>query len=556
MKRPVVTPDPLAANLVNFCLRTELPADQRQAQLKALRLESIDLADYVDRSLLEHLDQSRLGLRQAQQAQAGLKEVVDKVLAPPWLSAIFMGSVAFGAGARAIVHQGGARRAVELAPGLKVESLHAGDQVFLNHELNVITGVSPEGPPRCGELGVFDRRTTDGQLVVNSRDEELVLQPAHLLAGINLQAGDLVRFDRALWMAFDKVANTQGKEFMLEEVPSLPRELLGGLDTGYEAMLTTLSALLVAPDTARRYGLSGRNAILLVGPPGCGKTYMTRIVASEIARLTGRRARFGVVKPAAWESPFVGVTQKAIRDTFKVLREAARDGVAFLFLDEIESIARTRGHFANIHSDKHLAALLAELDGFEDRKDIAIIAATNRKDLLDPALLARFTMEVKVERPDQSTAKAILNIHLPPSLPFSPNGELAAGTREEIIETAVSLLYAPNADNSVCRMLFRDNNERTIKARELVSGRLFQQLCENACRRAFVRELRGGERGLNAGDMEQAVTEAIDRLRTQLTPNNAHAHLADLPQDVDVVRVEPVVRKVPNAGRYLNLDPV
>jgi len=555
MKRPA-TPDPLAAELVNFCLKPELPLDQRQAQLRALRQESPELGDFVDRSLLEQLDQARGGLHQAQQSQAELKAIVEKVLALPWVSAVFMGPLAYGTGARAIVYQGGARRVVDVAPGLKVEGLRPGDQVFLNHELNLITGVSPEGPPRCGEIARFDRRTGDGQLVVNSRDEELVLEPAHLLLGVELQAGDLVRFDRSVWMAFAKVQNIREKEFMFEEVPNLSREQLGGLDASFDMMLSTLSALLVAPEKARRYRLSGRNSILLVGSPGCGKTYMTRIVASEIARLCGRRARFGVVKPAAWESPYVGVTQKAIRDTFKILHEAARDGLAFLFLDELESVGRTRGNFANIHSDKHLAALLAGLEGFEDRTDIAIIAATNRKDLLDPALLARFAVEVPVQRPDQRAAKAILNIHLPPSLPFSPNGELADRTRDDIIETAVSLLYAPNADNALCQIRFRDAKERTINARELVSGRLFKQICENACRRAFVRDLNGGEPGVTVADMVQAVNEGIDRLRTQLTRTNAHAHLADLPQDVDVVSVEPVVRRVPNAGRYLILDPV
>jgi proteasome-associated ATPase len=357
-------------------------------------------------------------------------------------------------------------------------------------------------------------------------------------------------------MAFDKVENVAGKEFILDEVPCLTRELLGGLDHSYEEMMTTLGAVLVNPELARRYRLTGRNSILLVGPPGCGKTHMTRIVVSELGRLSGRRARFGVVKPGAWESPYVGATQKAIRDTFKSLRDAARDGLAFLFLDELESIARTRGHFANIHSDKHLAALLAELDGFQDRQDIGIIAATNRKDLLDPALLARFSSEVQVERPDQFAARQILGIHLPPELPFAPNGVLAAGTRDEIIEKAISLLYAPNADNVVCRIRFRDGKDRTITARELISGRLFMQLCESACRRAYARERRGGVAGITAGDMEHAVVDTIDRLRTQVTPTNAHAHLANLPQDVDVVSVEPVVRKVPNRRRYITLDPI
>ncbi len=539
-----------------MCFRAELPIGQRQAQIKALRQQSAEMSDLIDQSLLEQVDQARLGLKQAGKSQAELKSIVDKVLAAPWFSAVYLAPLAAKTGSRAIVHQGGSRRVVELAPEIKAASLHPGDQVFLSHELNMITGISPEGPPRFGELGVFDRRTSDGQLVVNSRDEELVLQPAHSLADSGLQAGDLVRFDRAIWMAFAKVEGAQGKEFMLEEIPDLPRTLLGGLDAPYDAMLTALSALVVAPEMARRYRLSGRNSILLVGPPGCGKTYMTRIVASEVARLSGRRARFGVVKPAAWESPYVGVTQKAIRDTFKVLREAARDGVSYLLLDELESFGRARGHFANIHSDKHLAALLAELEGFEDRQDVAIIAATNRKDLLDPSLLARFALEIPVGRPDETTAKAILDIHLPASLPFSPNGELAAGTRDEIIETAVSLLYAPNADNTLCRIRFRDNTERTITARELVSGRLLQQMCASACRRAFVRELRGGEAGVNADDMEQAVAESMERLRTLLTPVNAHIHLGNLPQDVDVVSVEPVVRKVSNARRYLSLDPV
>ena len=556
MKR-TANPDPLVTELINHCFTSDLALDQRQAQLKALRQESPALSDFIERSALERLDQTRAGLREAQQIQAGLKELVDKVMGTPWFTAIFIAPLAAGPGPRAIVYHSGTRRVVNLAPDVKLEVLRAGEQVFLNHELNVITGISPEGLPRCGELGMFDRPAGNGYMVVKWRDDELVLQPAYPLAGKTLQPGDLVRFDRSVWMAWDKVESVPGREFLLEEVPNLPRDLLGGQDTAYETVLTTLSAIIVAPEMARRYRLSGRNSILLVGPPGCGKTHLTRIVVSEIGRLSGRKARFCVVKPAAWESPYVGETQRAIRETFKTLREAARDGAAFLFLDELESICRTRGHFANIHSDKALDALLAELDGFEDRTDIAIIAATNRKDLLDPALLGRFAVEVEVHRPDQSAAKNILRIHLPQSLPFSPNGELAASTQDEMIETAVSLLYAPNADNALCRLRFRDGKERTINARELVSGRFLMQVCDSACRRAFVRELRGGQPGINLADMEHAVTEGMQRLRTQLTPKNARDHLGDLlPQDVDVVSAEPVVRKVANARRYLNLDPV
>jgi proteasome-associated ATPase len=555
MKRTAI-PDPLVAGLISQCLTSDLPLEQRRAQLNALRQDSPALAELIDRCMLEHLERTTNGLREAQRIQAELKALVDKVMATPWSSAIFIAPMAIMPEPRAIVHQGGTYRVVNLGPEIRIGDLRTGEQVFLNNELNLIAGVSPEGVPRCGELAMFDRRTGPGNLVVKWRDDELVLIPAYPLAGIELQPGDLVRFDRSVWMAWDKVENVPAKEFLLDEVPRLSREMLGGHDAAYEAVLTTLSAVIVKPQLAKRYRLNGRNSILLMGPPGCGKTHMTRIVVSEIARLSGRKARFGVIKPAGWESPYVGETQRAIRATFKSLREAARDGIAILFVDELESICRTRGHFANIHADKALAALLAELDGFEDRTDIAIIAATNRKDLLDPALLTRFAQEVEVPRPDQSAAKAILRIHLPQSLPFSPNGELAASTQEEIIETAVSLLYAPNADNALCRLRFRDGKERTVTARELMSGRFLTQVCDNACRQAFVRELRGGEAGVNVADMERAVTEGVQRLRTHLTPKNAHEHLADLPQDVDVVSVEPLVRKVANAKRYLNLDPV
>jgi SpoVK/Ycf46/Vps4 family AAA+-type ATPase len=294
----------------------------------------------------------------------------------------------------------------------------------------------------------------------------------------------------------------------------------------------------------------------MYGPPGCGKTLLARIAASEITRISGRRCRIAIVKPAEWESPWVGETQRNIRECFAALRRETADGdFAILFLDEIEAVGRIRGSAVGHHSDKFLAALLAELDGFTDRAGIAIIAATNRKDLVDPALLERLSdVEIAVQRPDMRGARAIFDIHLPSDLPFSPNGAAASDTRSALIESAVSRLYSPNAGNELCILRFRDGKARTIAARELASGRTFEQICHAAKRAAFFRDVREGEGGLRITDIEAATAAAVERMASTLSIRNAHAYLADLPQDVDVVSVEPIKRKVSQMHGYFHAN--
>jgi ATP-dependent 26S proteasome regulatory subunit len=475
--------------------------------LQDLRRHSEELGRQADRFLVDQVAHLHQGLIEAQENQKKLKAVLEKLSATPWHPAVFLRPVATPLGQRVMVMHGSSRRVVELADGVDLDSLAIGDEVFLGNELNVVMGKSPCGIPQCGETAFFDRYTSDRRLVLKWRDE----------------------------------------------VPDIGREQVGGQEANLETLLSTLTTILVAPDKAQLYGLGGRQSILMVGPPGCGKTLMARVAASEIARLSGKRCRFGVVKPAEWESPWVGETQQNIRNCFKALREAAQDGFAVLFLDEIEAVGRIRGSVIGHHSDKFLAALLAELDGFTDRGGVAIIAATNRKDMVDPALLERLSdVEIHVSRPDMRGARAIFQIHLPESLPYSPNGASAEDTRLEIIETAVSRFYSPNAENELCILRFRDGKTRTVTARELASGRIFEQICRAARQAAFLRDVRGGEPGLRVADIENAVSHAMKRLASTLSLRNVHAYLSDLPQDVDVVSVEPVVRKVSRPHRYLH----
>ncbi|MCX6901639.1 MAG: AAA family ATPase [Verrucomicrobia bacterium] len=529
------------------------PLEDKVAHAQKLRSTSKDLETELDFALLSRIESLHGGLAEARETMHNLEGVIEKLTVMPWHPAVFLGLTQTQRGLLAVVQLGATRRVVGFAEGAAPELFRCGDEVFLGPELNVIMAKSSTATITGGEIACFDRITSEKRLVLNSRDQEVIVHAASPLLEANLKRGDMVRFDRTSWIAFERIEAAEGHQSFLNETPNVSSAQVGGQDANLQTLLDALTTFLIAPDLAASYDVGGRQTVLLHGPPGCGKTLMARVGCSEIQRLSGKKCRFAVVKPAEWEDPFVGVTQQNIRNFFKALQEAAKEGFAVAFLDEIEAAGRIRGSAVGHHSDKFLAALLAEIDGFKDRKNVAIISATNRKDLVDPALLERLSdIEIPVDRPDSRGARGIFQVHLTPTLPYNPNGSSAATTREDLIEIAVSKLYSPNADNEVCTVKFRDNKQRVVVARELASGRIFEQVARAARRAAFLRHARGGEPGLCAADVEEAVAQAIDRMRTMLTRHNVHAYLSDLPQDVDVVSCQPVVRKVPRPHRYLH----
>jgi proteasome ATPase len=529
--------------------------EQKVALAQSIRQQGDAQSRELDRYLIEVSDRSVAGLREAQASLKKISEVVEKLTEPPLHPAVYLGPVPTAKGQRHLVAIGSSRRVVGVTEEVPVESLAKGDEVYLTHEQNVVMAKSPFGQSPCGEVGTLERRMEGGRLMLNVRgDEKFIVEAAESLANQELRPGDPIRWQRDSWMAYERLPQAEESEFLLEDVPTIGRDRVGGQDANLNSLLLMLTATLVAPEQALLYGIGDRLCILMVGSPGCGKTLMFKVVAAELQRLSGKKCRVAVVKPGEWEDPFVGVTQQRTRSTFEALRRAAQDGIVVLFLDEIEAVGRIRGGLANTHSDKFLAALLAELDGFVGLRNVAVVAATNRKDLIDPALLERLSdVEIAVGRPDMRGARSIFGIHLAESFPYNANGKSAAATRREMIETAVSRFYSPNAGNELCVLRFRDGKTRTITARELASGRCFEQICRSARRAAFRRSVNGGEQGLCAADMEEAVAEAMERLATTLTPRNAHAYLSDLPQDVDVVSVEPIVRRVSRPHRYVSV---
>jgi hypothetical protein len=526
------------------------PPPERRAELARLaRSASHDGGRRLDLLLLQRLATLAEGLASAQVAQQELRALMERLASPPWHPALFLRTVPTAVGPRAMVLYGGARRVVAAADDVDLATLAVGDEVYLGSEGNVLAGRSPYGAVQCGETASFDRLTADGRCVLRSRDEDVVVDAAATLDAAALECGDQVRWDRTAWLAFEKIGGSTARRFLVDEVPDVTPDMLGGQARSLDLLLAVLLAAITSPAKAKRYGLTGRRAVLMVGAPGCGKTLLARIAAAELRRRSGAACRFAVVKPAEWESPFVGETQQNIRRTFLELRK--HDGPTVLFLDEIEAIGRIRGAAGSQHADKFLAALLAEMDGFTDRNAVAVIAATNRKDLVDPALLERLSdVEIAVARPDARGARDIFDIHLPGDVPvYAPDGT-AADARRALIDAAVSRLYSPNGDNTLCTLRFRDGATRVVAARELASGRLVAQICGAACQSAFLRDERHGEAGLRLDDLEDAIADVLARLSTTLSPRNAHAHLTDLPWDADVVGVEPVVRRVARPHRY------
>jgi len=522
--------------------------EERAQLLQLLRRTARDGAIHIDLFLLERLHRLGQGFAELTKTHAELAEVIERLRATPWHPAVFLRALETAVGLQALVVCAGARRLIEVAGDVDLAALLPGEEVLLAQDMNVVVARWPDGVPQAGDTAFFERRIGGDRLVLKWRDEEVVVEVAATLNGVELAPGDQLLWDRVAGIAFEKLDRPAERRFLLDEVPEIGREQIGGQEENLELLLSVLTSVLVDPAKATCYGLGGRQTAILVGPNGVGKTLLVRIAASEVTRLSGRRCRFAVVKPAEWESPWVGETQRNIRECFKGLREAAADGCAILFLDEIEAVGRTRGSVVGHHSDKFLAAFLAELDGFEGRGNVAIVAATNRKDLLDPALLERLSdTEIHVRRPDRRGARAIFRIHLPESLPFA-----TGVTRDEIVDAAAARFYSPNASNELAVLRFRDGKARTILAHELGSGRTYEQICRAARRAAFLRDVRGGERGLTLADVEDAVAQAFERLASMLTPHNARAYLSDLPQDIDVVSAEPIVRRVGRPHRYLN----
>jgi proteasome ATPase len=524
--------------------RPSLP--EQHALIVRARERRADATPEIDRWLLFEIDELRRGLTEAGERQEQLRQLHTTLTSPPWYTGVFMRLVAPPDEApRAVVIYLGTPRVVALADAVPPESLQVGDDVLLSHDLNLLLQRLTPSVTRACEVAEYRQALGDGRLILKSRETEMVVQAAAGLDVPGLQAGDRVRWDPLLAMAFEQLPRSSGAAPFLVDTPTESFDDVGGLADQIARLQRSIRLHVRHGDLVARYSLRRASSVLLVGPPGTGKTMIARALARWLGEESpGGHAKFIRVQPGALHSMWYSQTEANYREIFRVAREtgAAHPEVpVVLFFDEVDAIGLTRSDGLMRVDDRVLTSFMAELDGFDARGNVLVVAATNRREALDPALLRPGRLGdliLEIPRPSMTAARAILERHLPASVPYHSDGPVA-DARRAVIDTAVSRLYAPNGEGDAGTIVFRDGTQRAIAARDLVSGAVLANVARLAIERACVRDLDTGVSGIRPDDVIEAVAEAVATAVSALTPVNCHGHIAGLPQDLAVVRVTP-----------------
>jgi proteasome-associated ATPase len=534
------------------------PLDERVAALAQLRESGLlENPAAVDRLLMECIARQQEALYGMEEKHGKLRELIESLTAPPFYPAVFLAAAEMPGVQGALVQTDGDRRVVQVGEGVALEELTPGDEVYLTHERNALVAKSLSSSSLTGEVATYSRDAGSGRMVLRSRDEEFVVLSTAALREAALKAGDGVRFSRNAGLAFEKVEPSKGEQYFLEATPSDSFDEIGGLDREIETVKETLTLHTVYKDLTGKYGLAPKRSVLMEGPPGNGKTKVARATCAWLATLSrSGRSHFINIKPGGLNEIWYGATERNYREIFRIAREAAAaepDVPVVMFFDEVDAIGGNRGESINRIDDRMLNAFMAELNGLEERGNIVILAATNRMDSIDPALLRAGRLGDLVlhfPQPNRKAARAILSRHLSAHVPYASNGEGQAAAREALLDQAIAQLFAQNGDTELADLTLRDGKHRMVRAADLVSGAELAAIANSALQRACIREAQGGPAGIALGDISAAVSGFFHAAPRALTPRNARNYLRDLPQDIDVVRVDFIEHKVRHPHLY------
>ena len=456
-------------------------------------------------------------LREARDHIAALREEVDKLTQPPAAYATLLGTNDDGT---VDVQAAGRKMRVQVSPALDPESLGPGAEVVLNEAYNVVMVREPE---TAGETVTLVEVLEDGRraLVVGRADEQRVAELADRLVGTRLRSGDVLLVDPRSGLLLEQVPRPEVEELVLEEVPDISYEDIGGLDEQIEQITDAVELPFLHHDLFREYALPAPKGILLYGPPGCGKTLIAKAVANSLARkvseTTGAEARsfFLNIKGPELLNKYVGETERHIRLVFQRAREKAAEGLpVIVFFDEMESLFRTRG--TGISSDMEatiVPQLLAEIDGVETLRNVIVIGASNREDLIDPAILrpGRLDVKIKIHRPDEAAAAQVFARYLTTDLPLDPDevdslggGDLDKAVRV-MIERTVDEMYRDDEANQFLEVTYQNGDKEVMYFKDFSSGAMIENIVRRAKKLAIKRELGGGPRGIRVQDLLDSI---------------------------------------------------
>jgi proteasome-associated ATPase len=539
----------IPASALQTLLGEQADLDEKLQLIHSLRAGSGAHSLALDRALLRAYAAASNGLKEARQAQAQLSETLEKLTEPPWHVATYLGMVETGFGPRVEVIWAGSRHVVRVDDALEFDDLRCGDEVYLCDQRNMVMSISRSLP--AGETATYDRATADGRLVLRARDEEIIVVPADRLDVAQLCKGDLVRWSRSTSVAYEIIEGASGDAYFLEETPEETFEQIGGLRFQTEQLRQAIRLRFDHSDAAELYRLNAARSILLVGGPGLGKTLMARALANWLATLSATgRSRFMYIKPGSLNSVWYGQSEQNYRDAFRTAREAGEkepDVPVVMFFDEVDSVAATRGATLDRVGDRVLTALAAELDGLTARGNILIVAATNRADAIDPALMRPGRLGdrvIRIPQPDRAAALEILGKHLATELPYD-------GDREELLEACVSHIYAPNGTGDLATIRFADGERRGVTARDLTSGAVLRNIADHARERACLRAVENDGVGITLGDLVDSAAGVFAEAAGLLTRYNCHAYLTDLPEGLTVASVQRTESRVRRPHRFV-----
>ncbi len=457
-------------------------------------------------------------LREARDQIMTLKEEVDRLAQPPTGFGTYLATNDDGT---VDVFTGGRKLRVNVSPNVDSEELERGQEVMLNEALNVVAALEFE---EVGEVVMLKEILADRDraLVIANADEERVVRIAAPLREEKLRAGDSVLLDTRSNYIYERIPKTEVEELVLEEVPDIDYANIGGLMRQIEQIRDAIELPYLHPELFQEHELKPPKGVLLYGPPGCGKTLIAKAVANSLAKKvadkTGAEGKsfFLNIKGPELLNKYVGETERHIRLVFQRAREKASEGTpVIVFFDEMDSLFRTRG--SGVSSDVEntiVPQLLSEIDGVEGLENVIVIGASNREDMIDPAILrpGRLDVKIKIERPDAESARDIFSKYLTSTLPLHSDDLVEFGNNRQecvagMIQRTVERMYTESEENRFLEVTYANGDKEVLYFKDFNSGAMIQNIVDRAKKMAIKDLLDNNQRGIRVQHMLQACVD-------------------------------------------------